>query len=114
MSNIQPVTTVPADNLPLPNRDALLSALSNPLRWLIMRELSLGEPLVAGDIGAITGIKTSAISKHFNKLVAAGIVETGRGNTYRIARPYRPALGVPIKVLDFGHCVLRFDLEKGE
>lgn len=88
-----------------------MAALSSPLRWLILRELSQGEPLVAGDIGALTGMQTSAISKQFNKLVAAGIVEAGRGNSYKLARPYRPAPGTATKVLDFGHCVLRFDLD---
>ena len=96
--------------VPLPNKEVLMYVLSSPVRWTILRELSLGEPLVCGDIAAITGMKSSSISKQFNQLVAAGIVEQGRGRSYKLVKPYRPAPGAP-KVLDFGHCVLRFDLD---
>ena len=83
----------------------LLRAVSDPMRWRILAELSAGEPLMVLEIAERLGRSADLVSKHLAVLRAAGMVETGRGRLYQIAKPYQPAPGE--RVLDFGHCVLR-------
>ena len=94
---------VPAQHWP-PLRP-LLRALGDPLRWRILAELSTGEPLMVLEIAERLGRSADLVSKHLAVLRAAGVVESGRGRLYQIAKPYQPAPGE--RVLDFGHCVLR-------
>jgi hypothetical protein len=41
----------------------------------------------------------------------AGVVLQGRGKLYRLAPGFQPQPGQ--RVLDFGHCVLRLDVQSG-
>src|SRR5437867_3961459 len=97
-------------SLPLIPCDVLMSALYSPSRWKILKALCEGEPLGAGELAPIAGCKPSAASKHMRVLVEAGICVQGRGRLYRIAPRFQPAPGAP-RVLDFGHCLIRLDLE---
>ena len=88
-----------------PRLGPLLRAIGDPLRWRILAELSIGEPLMVMEIAERLGRSADLVSKHLAVLREAGVVESGRGRLYQIAQPYRPAPGT--NELDFGHCVLR-------
>ena len=105
------VVTLPLDPVHVPaiDRDALAAVLGSPTRWVILAQLCDGEGYGAGDVAAVAGITASAASKHMALLVRAGICSQGRGRLYKIRREF---LAVPgRRVLDFGHCVVRLDLQ---
>ena len=96
-------------NLPPVSRDSLISALSCPTRWNILKALCAGEPLGAAELGSIAGCNVSTACKHMRILSDAGLVVQGRGRLYRIPSRFQPTPGKA--VLDYGHCLLRLDLE---
>lgn len=98
-----PPNTLPTP--PWPRLASLLHAIGDPVRWRILDELSAGEPLMVVEMAGRLGRSADLVSKHLAVLREAGLVETGRGRLYQIAKPYRPAPGE--RLLDFGHCVLR-------
>ena len=87
-----------------------MAALGNATRWTILQALAAGEPIGSGELGTIAGCTGSTASKHCTVMIAAGIVNQGRGRLYRIAPQFLPKPGAP-RVLDFGHCLIRLDLE---
>ena len=97
-------------NPPLLPRKKLMAALGSETRWTIIQALAWGEPIGAGELGTIAGCTCSAASKHCAVMIEAGIVNHGRGRLYRIAPQFLPKPGAP-RVLDFGHCLIRLDLE---
>lgn len=89
------------------SRERLMSALGKSPRWEILKVLADGDMWGASDLTPVTGVSVSATGKHLGVLVNAGICVRGRGKLYRLAPQFRPVAGS--KVLDFGHCILRFD-----
>jgi hypothetical protein len=92
-------------------RGRLMAALDNECRWQILRTLIAGEPIGATELGQIVGCTSASASKHCQILIAAGICIRGRGFLYRITPRFQPAPGTP-RVLDFGHCLVRFDADQ--
>ena len=101
--------SVPA-NPPLIPRKKLMAALGSESRWTIIQALAMGEPIGASELGTIIGCTCTAASKHCAILIDAGIITQGRGRLYRIVPQFLPKPGAP-RVLDFGHCLIRLDLE---
>ena len=92
---------------PRPPLTPLLRGIGEPLRWRILAELSAGEPLMVMEIAERLRRSADLISKHLAVLRQSGVVEIGRGRLYQIPPHYLPTPGE--RVLDFGHCLLRFD-----
>ncbi len=86
----------------------LVKAVCDPLRWAIVRELSLGEPRMVTEIARALGKPPTLISKHLAWLRKAGAVVRGRGRLYAIPRQFVPSPGDG--VVDYGHLVLRTKL----
>ncbi len=93
-------------NVPLPDFDALITAVSHATRWRILKELSAGEPLLIAELVQRIGGNAELMSKHLGVLRRAGVVLT-RGRLHSIVKAHLPEPGQP--VVDFGHCVLRLD-----
>ena len=94
---------------PLLPRDPLLFALADPRRWAILAALSTGEALMVKTIARRVGCSPALASKHLAWLRRAGAVVAGEGGLYRIPAAFRPEPAR--RVVDFGHCRLRFDAE---
>ena len=109
--------TIPADSpsvsqsvvvVPSLQVGPLVSAVGDPLRWAIVRELSSGEPRMVNEIAQALRKPPSLISKHLVWLRKAGAVVTGRGRLYSIPPQFVPSPGDG--VVDYGHLVLRTKL----
>ena len=96
---------IPASIQPLPDRALLAAALGRPERWLILKELSKGEPCMTKDLAKLIGKSPDATAKQMWMLWHAGIAVQAHGRLYSIPKQYIPQPGQP--VLDFGHCLLR-------
>ena len=96
---------IPASIQPLPDRALLAAALARPERWLILKELSKGEPCMTKDLAKIIGKSPDLTAKQMVMLTYAGIAVQAHGRLYSIPKQYLPQPGQPI--LDFGHCLLR-------
>jgi DNA-binding transcriptional ArsR family regulator len=92
----------------------LLKAVSDPVRWNILRELISSAPLSVQELAVRVGGKPSQMSKHLALLRAAGALTVvsapdGDGRKAHHAVPEncrRTEAGRP--VIDYGVCVLRF------
>lgn len=85
----------------------VIRALSNPIRWAILRELARGEPLPVVEISRRLKVSQVTLSKHASLLHEAGLLERGYGLLYRIPK----ALEVPDQplCLDVGIGIIRLD-----
>jgi len=92
---------------PLLNPKRVAAALGNHTRWLILKELSSGEPRMVRELAAVCGRSPDMTSKHLAVLREAGMVAQGRGRLYQIPKQYLPTPGEA--VVDYGHCLLRLD-----
>jgi len=99
---VQPAAATP--RLPL---DAVVAAIASATRWSILRELSAGEQLAVIEIAERVGISPNLTSRHMAVLRKAGLAVVGRNRLYRIPQQYLPAPGQ--RLVDLGHCLLRFD-----
>ena len=97
----------PAQVQPLPSLDLLAAALGHPVRWKILKELSIGEPRMLRELAKVAGCSPDMTSKHPPVLRKAGAVVQGRGRLYQILPQRLTAPGEC--VVDFGHCLLRLD-----
>ena len=62
-------------------------------------------PLVNRDL-----LMRALAKKHLEMLLEAGICQRGRSRTYRFVPRFQPTPGGPL-VIDFGHCLIRLDLD---
>jgi predicted transcriptional regulator len=92
---------------PLSDFKCLASALGNPARWEMLKELSTGEPRSIGELATAAGCQYDNAGRHLAVLRKAGLVVQGRGRLYQIPKQYLPTPGQP--VVDYGHCLLRLD-----
>lgn len=91
------------------NRAAVIFALDNDIRWGFLDMLvKAGEPLSVAECAQAMERDASLVSKHAAILRDAGLIVSGRGNLYRIPAQFIPTPGQP--VVDYGFCVLRFNL----
>lgn len=93
----------------VPDREKLATALGNTIRWKMLKELALGEPRTIGELAAVGGCRYENGVKHVLVLREAGMVTQGRGKLYQIPKQYLPQPGQA--VVDYGHCLLRLDVE---
>jgi predicted transcriptional regulator len=98
---------IPAAVQPLPNRALVVAAIANESRWLILKELTKGEPRMTIELARLIGSSPDATAKQMIMLRRAGLVEQLYGKLYTIPKKYLPVPGQP--VVDFGHCLLRLD-----
>jgi hypothetical protein len=89
------------------NPNAVIRALSNPIRWRILRELARGEALPVVELSSRLKVSQMSLGKHAFILHQAGLLERGYGLLYRIPK----ALEVPEQPLSFdvGIAVIRLD-----
>jgi DNA-binding transcriptional ArsR family regulator len=85
----------------------VIRALSNPIRWAILRELARGEALPVVEMARRLKVPQGSLAKHALILRQAGLLERGYGMLYRIP----PALHIPDQPLslDAGIAVIRLD-----
>jgi hypothetical protein len=86
----------------------LSKGIGDPLRWAILGELAAGESLMVVEIARKLGKPATLISKHLGVLRTAGVV-TIRQRLHFIPKRFIPEPGS--RVVDFGHCLIRFGLE---
>ena len=98
---------LPASIQPLPDRELLAAALGYHDRWIILKELSKGEPRMGVELAEILGKSRDATAKQMFLLQRAGLVVHKRNRLYSVPKQYLPQPGQP--VVDFGHCLLRLD-----
>jgi predicted transcriptional regulator len=98
---------IPASIQPLPNRALLAAALAQESRWVILKELSKGEPRMTIELARLIGTSPDATAKQMITFRRAGLVEQVYGRLYTIPKQYLPVPGQ--LVVDFGHCLLRLD-----
>ena len=87
--------------------DKLTLVLNGPTRWILLRELSKGEPLPIQELARRTGRSSDAISKHMAVLRRLGVAVVGFGRLYSLAPTFRPAPGT--NTIDFGYCTVHLD-----
>jgi DNA-binding transcriptional ArsR family regulator len=97
--------TAPATVLPTLNK--LAAALSHPIRWRILKELTSGEPRMVSELAKAVKCSPDMASNHLAKLQAGGLVVQGRGRLYQIPKQMLQATGAA--VVDCGLCALRLD-----
>ena len=95
------------EKVPMPAPQAVITALSNPIRWDILRELVRGEPLPVIELARRLGWVPANLAKHARILHQAGLVERGYGQLYRI--PARFLVPDEPHTLDLGVALLRLD-----
>ena len=98
---------IPAAIKLLPDRALLAAALGYHDRWIILNELSKGEPLMVLELAKLIGKSPDATAKQMLMLRRAGLAVQAHGRLYSIPKQYLPQPGQP--VVDFGHCLLRLD-----
>jgi hypothetical protein len=98
---------LPATIQPLPNRALLAAALAYHDRWIILNELSKGEPRMVLELAKLIGKSPDSTAKQMLMLRRAGMAVQAHGRLYSIPKQYLPVPGQPI--VDFGHCLLRLD-----
>lgn len=108
--NSNPETAKTTSIEPLPDLERLVSAIGHTRRWKMLKELTAGEPRTIEEMAKVGGCSYDNASKHLAMLRRAGLVVQGRGRLYQLAGQYLPKPGEP--VVDFGHCVLRLDVQK--
>ncbi|MBI3882534.1 MAG: helix-turn-helix transcriptional regulator [Verrucomicrobia bacterium] len=96
-----------APKAPLLSLAQVMLLLSDPARWLLMRELSRDQMLPVGELGRRIGHSPSNTSKHLLVLRRLGVVSVSYGRMYVLMPAFRPAPGTA--TIDFGHCVVRLD-----
>jgi predicted transcriptional regulator len=101
------MTEIPASIQTLPNRALLVAALANEDRWVILKELTKGEPRMTLELARLIGRSPDATAKQMFMLRRAGLAVQSHGRLYTISKQYLPQPGQP--VVDFGHCLLRLD-----
>lgn len=69
---------VPSATIPLAE---ILGAISNPVRWYLLRELARGEQLMVSELAERVGQSLDAASKNRAVLRNAGIVTQGRNQS---------------------------------
>ena len=104
MSNSTPhAVTRDIPRLPIVKVMAIVSSIP---RWLILRELSMGEPLPVTEIARRLRSTRTAISKHCSVLLDSGIVYRSYGGLYNID----PRFLVPgERSIDLGFVLIRLD-----
>jgi predicted transcriptional regulator len=83
----------------------MVTALGDPNRWLILAELSDGEPHMVVEIAGAIKRSPDSTSKHLAVLRKAGMVVIGQAGLYRIPKQFLPTPGE--RVVDYGYCLLR-------
>ena len=87
--------------------DALTLVLNGQTRWILLRELSKGEPLPIHELARRTGKSSDSISKHMAVLRRLGVVVVGFGRLHSLAPTFRPAPGT--NTIKFGYCTVHLD-----
>ncbi|MGI8438568.1 MAG: ArsR/SmtB family transcription factor [Chthoniobacterales bacterium] len=85
----------------------VLSAISSPTRWAILRELATGRPYAIVELAELLGQSPTSISKHMVFLRESGIAEVGRNRLYSVPDAFLS--DKEHRVLDLGWCLLRLD-----
>ena len=105
--------TVPQDFFAKPSK--LLTAVADPLRWSVMRELAAAPSLSVQELGAKLGRSTDLMSKHLRVLRDAGALVVvaapdgdGRKQHHAVPERFRRVDDAGKPVIDYGVCVLRF------
>jgi DNA-binding transcriptional ArsR family regulator len=97
----------PSPQPPKLDLESICLLLSDPTRWLLLRELAKGQALPVNELGQRLGRSPEAISKHLAVMRRLGVAEAGFGRLYSLSPSFRPEPGAA--VLDFGHCTVRLD-----
>jgi DNA-binding transcriptional ArsR family regulator len=104
MSDPQNPLAPPSPTLPLPT---VLSIISSPARWRILRELASGDQLMVTEVAERTRQSKDVTSKHIAILRTAGVVTQGRNRLYQIAPQF--LADKTERLVDLGYCLLRLN-----
>jgi DNA-binding transcriptional ArsR family regulator len=106
----------PQNGPPIPSPTILLaqilSAISVPVRWYLLRELASGEQFMVSELAERLGQSPDATSKNMAVLRNAGIVTQGRGRLYSLAPQF--IADKAARIVDFGYCLLRMTVGVSE
>lgn len=98
----------PATPLPIIPLDDVLTAISNPSRWRLLRELASGDQLMVSELAERVGLSAAAASKAMVLLRETRVVIQGRNRLYQIAPQF--LADKTERLLDFGYCLLRMNV----
>jgi DNA-binding transcriptional ArsR family regulator len=94
----------------------LLTAIGEPVRYRLLRELADGTPRSVNDLAARVQREPDATSKHLRVLRDARLVllvsspdGDGRKQFHQVPAPFRTRDAAGHLILDFGAVLLRFD-----
>lgn len=105
MSDPQTGPPIPSATIPL---EQLLTAISHPGRWNLLRELASGEQFMVSELAERVGQTPDTTSKNLAVLRNAGIVTQGRNRLYTLAPQF--IADKTERILDFGYCLLRMNI----
>ena len=100
-------TTKTAAATTLPDLNKLAAALSHPVGWRILKQMTNGQEHMVLEIAKAVGCSADMTSKHLAKLRAAGLVVQGHAHLYQIPAQLLPTPGAA--TVDCGLCLLRLD-----
>jgi DNA-binding transcriptional ArsR family regulator len=112
---LQPAAAVsiPQDFFNQPSR--FLRALSDPVRWTVLRELASGKSFSVLELSALVKRSPDLTSKHLKTLREAGAVIVvvapdgdGRKSHYTVPEKFRRTDESGKPMIDYGVCALRF------
>ena len=93
----------------------LLQAVSEPVRWAVLRDLASGQALTVAELAARQGRWPDLMSKHLRVLRDAGVVVVvpapdgdARKQCQSVPATFRRLDEAGKPMLDFGVCALRF------
>jgi predicted transcriptional regulator len=90
-----------------PDLNKLTAALSHPIRWRILKQLTNSEAQMVLEIAQAVGCSADMASKHLAKLRSAGLVVQGHAHLYQIPKALLPTPGAA--VVECSLCMLRLD-----
>jgi DNA-binding transcriptional ArsR family regulator len=103
-------STTPTPSPPPFALETVLTAISVPARWQILRALAAGEQLMVSEVAERAGISATLASKHLGVLRRLGIVLNRRGRMCEL--PASILADKEQRLLDFGWCTLRMNQGK--
>lgn len=105
-------TAIPLSSKPAIPLESLLSAISSPTRWAILRELASGDQVAVVELAERLGETATGISKHMAVLRDAGVVNLGRNRLYSLPAAF--LFDKDQRIVDFGWCVLRLSATRAK
>lgn len=101
------LSDVPTERKPVLRLHTVLSVISSPTRWRILREMANGDQVAVVELAERLGETPAGISKHMAVFRDSGMVNLGRNRLYSLGEQF--IVDKEQRTVDFGWCVLRLN-----